>query len=230
MEGALKVKDYREKEMKYLMGIYILTFLLLCTPLFNDISEISVDSANFILTALESALLSGVLSLGTFLCDSLFSSALKDKIIGFCLIPKSGETIFSRIQKGKIKDNRFLAEVAQIQYASIIANLPSECKKKYDVENAAWYKIYQTNKKDESVCQTQKDYLLCRDLCIESVFFLVLYLCAMVVFRGAIYYSGKFIVILLFMILTTNISTHTKMDRFVNTVIAIDIANAKEKE
>jgi hypothetical protein len=224
------LKDYREKEMKYLMITYVLLFLFWSTRFFRDASSVTDLDWNIILSAIQGVIISGVLSLITFISDSLFSSNHKDKLVGLFFIPRSGCTVFSRMHNGKIADDRFTKAEAREQYSHIIACLPSEKKEKYAYENAQWYKIYCQYQDKGSIVQAQKDYLLCRDLFIETIIFIILYLVSLMVFHEIVLLSSKFIITLIIMAILTNIATHKKMNRFVNNVIATDIAFTKGKK
>lgn len=218
------MKEYREKELKYLMIILILLFLVWCTPILSlDITDI--ETLKIISTVLESVIVSSVLSLGTFLSDSLISSRIKDKLVGLFFIPKAGATIFTRINNDKVADDRFTTLEAKNKYSEIISELPSDKKTKYNYENAQWYKIYQKHKDKGAVSQCQKDYLICRDLFIETIIFLVLYFIILIAFNDVTNFSWNLISVFVVISVVTNIATHVKMNRFVNTVIAVDISN-----
>ncbi len=224
------MKDYREKEMKYLLITYVLLFLFWCTGIFEEVSNTIDKDWSAILSAIEGVIISGVLSLITFIADSLFSSGHKDKLVGLFFIPRSGCTIFTRILNSKIDDDRFTISEAKEQYAHIIANLPSVKKEKFAYENSQWYKIYYQYQDKGSIVQAQKDYLLCRDLFIETIIFIVLYLISILVFNKIVLFSKEFIITLILMAAITNIATHKKMNRFANNVISTDIASTKGKK
>ena len=221
------MKDYRSKEMKSLLLAYFLLFLLWGTPIFSQIPETTENNYKTIISIMEGVTISGVLSLITFLGDSLISSNLKDELVGLFFIPRSGQTIFSRISNKAVNDDRFLISDAISRYSGIIENRPSQKKNKFYYENSNWYKIYSEYKKEEAIMQAQTDYLLCRDLYIETIEFLVLYTSSLFLFNGTVLFSWRFILALLVMAIITNISTHIKMNRFVNTAIAIDLSKTQ---
>ena len=105
-----------------------------------------------------------------------------------------------------------------------IMQIPIEKKTRHVYENSQWYKIYCRYQEKGAVSQAQKDYLLCRDLFIGTIAFTGLYLISIIVFRGIVYFSIKFLITLITMAIITNIATHKKMVRFVSNVIALDIA------
>ena len=221
------MKNYRSKEMKNMLFVYFLLFLLWCTNIYKQFPEVPVNNFKNIISVMEGVTISGVLSLITFFSDSLISSNLKDKLIGLFFIPRSGQTIFTRISNKTVKDDRFLIVEAISCYSDIIENRPMQKKEKRIYENTNWYKIYSKYKKDGAIIQAQADYLLCRDLYIETLEFLVLYLSALFLFKGTVLFSWHFILTLLVIAIIANISTHIKMNRFVNTVIAIDVSKIK---
>ena len=223
------MKDYRDKELKYLYYSLGILMLVMTTDSFTINSLISrYDMA---IKVIECIAISSVASLFAFLGDSIISSFVKDKLIGLFFIPKPGETIFTRISKGTIRDNRFTISDAQKKYASIIDNIPnrekttcSQRRKSFSYENAEWYKIYNSKKDAPTIQLLQRDSLLCRDINIAVILFLILYLLLHLIFASIIYLSFRFILILVFLIVISNVCSHIKMHRFVNTVIAIDIA------
>lgn len=213
--------------MKSLLLAYFLLFLLWGTPIFSQIPEATENNYKTIISIMEGVTISGVLSLITFLGDSLISSNLKDKLIGLFFISRSGQTIFSRISNKTVNDDRFLISDAISRYSGIIENRPSQKRDKLYYENANWYKIYSEYKKEGAIMQAQIDYLLCRDLYIETLEFLVLYTSSLFLFNGTVLFSWRLILALLVMAIITNISTHIKMNRFANTVIAIDLSKTQ---
>lgn len=225
------MKDYREKELKYLLFILVFLFLIWCTPLLSIMPNADKKNSYEVLsTLIESVIISGVLSLGAFLCDCLINSKSKDKLVGLFFIPRPGETVFSRIDNGSIVDNRFLVEDAKNKYSDIILNLPVEEKAKRRFENSRWYNIYLLHQEKGQVMQSQKDSLICRDLFIETILFSVFYFMSLVVFYGSVTFSWKFIILLCAIAIVSNRATHIKMNRFVNTVIAVDIASVNNKQ
>lgn len=217
------MKDYREKELKYLMVILVLLFVFLCTP-FKELIVTNIELHKTLTTIFSSIVVSSVLSLATFICDCLLSTNLKNKLVGLFFIPKAGETIFTRINKCSVKDDRFLNSEAKTKYNEIISNIPQNKKEGYGYENSNWYKIYKKYQDKAQVSQSQKDYLTCRDLFIETILFLVLYFLSLIFYNEFVVFSFKYLLIILLIAVITNVSTHVKMHRFVNTVIALDVA------
>lgn len=225
------MKDYREKEMKNLMYILFFLFLILCTPILEYIKS-TEDKSNYAIlaTALESTVISGILSSATLLCDCIISSKVKDRLVGLFFIPRAGETVFSRISSGVLKDDRFQVSEAADVYKTIIQQLPSNKEKRRNYENANWYKLYGKHQEKGQVAQCQKDYLMCRDLYIEVLFFLIMYILSLFLFPSIVAFSKKFVMLLILLAVALNICTHFKMSRFVNTVIAVDMSKRPEND
>ncbi len=230
-----ELKDYRDKELKYLYYSLGILMLIMTTDSFTI--DGLVSKFDMAVKVIECVAISSVASLFAFLGDSIISSFVKDKLIGLIFIPKPGETIFTRISKGRIRDNRFTITDAQKKYANIIDNIPnqgktsySQRKQTYNYENAAWYKIYNSKKESPTIQLLQRDSLLCRDINIAVILFSVSYLLLHIVFASIIHFSFRFIIILLIFIVISNVCSHIKMHRFVNTIIAIDIAEEDESK
>lgn len=222
------MKDYREKEMKSLMLVLFFLFLILCTPALDYIKAAEDQSKYSVLsTVLESAIISGVLSNAVLLLDCLIGSRGKDKLVGLFFIPRSGETVFTKMKTGKLKDDRFALSDATRLYQEIIKKLPSDRKEKRKFENKHWYSIYLNHQEMGQVSQSQRDYLMCRDLYIETLTFLLLYFLATLFFPNVITFSWRFVLILVMLICAFNWCTHLKMKRFVYTVIAVDVSARK---
>lgn len=218
------MKEYREKEQKYLLLIYILLLVLFCTKGVMNIQQYIEMRLGTILAVFGNIAIASILSLLVFVLDSLISSSLKDNLVGFFFIPNAGYTIFSILRKRKNIDDRFTVEDALARYEPIISRLSSDKKANHAFENAQWYKIYCKYQEKGAVIQTQRDYLLCRDLYIETILFMALYLLTTLCLSHWISFSIRFLSILISFAIITNIATHKKMDRFVKTVIALDIA------
>lgn len=224
------MKDYRDKELKNLMYLLFFLFLIWCTPVLSDIPTLADQNRYVALSSmLESAIISAVLSCATVICDSIVSSGLKDKLVGLFFIPRAGETVFSRIASGELSDPRFRASDAASLYANIIESRPSATVERYEFENSNWYRIYLKYQERGQVKQSQRDYLMCRDLYTQTLSFGVVYILSIRMFPTAVVYSPKFIVLLCALAIAFNICTHLKMNRFVNTVIAIDVSEYLNK-
>lgn len=226
------MKDYRDKELKNLMFLLFFLFLIWCTPAL-DVIPTSNDQNEYasLSSMLESAIISAVLSCATTLCDCIISSELKDKLVGLFFIPRAGETVFSRISSGRLTDIRFRTLDAAFLYKNIIHSLPPKKKARHIYENSNWYRIYRKYQDKGQVSQSHRDYLMCRDLYTQTLSFGFMYLLSLWVFPTAVVYSPRFVVLLCTLAIAFNICTHLKMNRFVNTVIAVDVsAHLNERE
>ena len=222
------MKEYRNKELKYLVYAYIFIFLLLCTSIVDSVTMTIQQGLENVSVILECSIISGFIASCIFIFDCVISVNLKNKLVCLLFLPMKGETIFSRINNNKIKDKRFNLNEAQNKYGDIISGIPSSKGKKYEYENNHFYKIYNKYKEDKAVEQSLRDYLLCRDMFSITAVFILIYVASLILFCNIVVFSLKFIAVILFFAVITNIATHVKMDRYVNTVIAKDICNKSE--
>ncbi len=222
------IKDYRDKELRYLLIANSILFLF-CTNYVGQLKSFSLDRdyIKFIADIVGTTLISGVLSLIAYLFDSIYSSDLKDILLGFGLIKKPGYTIFTRISDNKLKDDRFTNAQVKEKYQTILQGLPSNKKEKQKYENSVWYFIYSKYRDSTMILVSQRDFLLCRDLYISTITFLTLYLIG--ILAGLASFSIEFLLYLIILSVVLNIAAHTKASKFVTNVIAIDIAT-KESE
>ncbi len=219
------MKDYRDKELKYLMVILLSLFLNWCTPFFSDFLNLNGPSKIVELSSiLEATIVSAVLFCATTISDCIISSGMKDRLVGLFFIPRAGETVFSRIASGELRDNRFRTSDAALLYTSIIHLRPTLAKERHEFENSNWYRIYRKYQEKGQVSQSQRDYLMCRDLYSQTLSFGIVYILSIYAFPTVVVYSPKFTALLCVLAIVFNICTHLKMNRFVNTVIAVDVA------
>ena len=224
------MKDYRDKERKNLMYLLFFLFLIWCTPVLSDLPTLADQNKSTALSSiLESAIISAVLSCAAVICDCIVSSGLKDKLVGLFFIPRAGETVFSRIASNGLSDSRFRTSDAASLYTSIIESCPSAAVERREFENTNWYRIYLKYQEKGQVRQSQRDYLMCRDLYTQTLSFGVVYILSIHVFPAVVVCSPKFIMLLCALAIAFNICTHLKMNRFVNTVIAVDVSEHLRK-
>lgn len=217
------MKDYREKELKW----YILAYLFLLI----GISEAGLITAgdgwaDSVEELLASSLLAGTICTLSFVFDCLYTADVKGKLVclGFATLP--GKTIFTRISASKINDIRIDAKKAQEKYVDVIRNLPAGKNDKKKYENTKWYALSRIHDADPRVITAHRDYLLCRDMYTTTISMLALTIISMV-FK-VIQFSCIPIGYLLVMLVLTNIATHARASRFVNSVIAADINKKQE--
>ena len=222
------MKSYRHQEKKSLVNLYALLFLLMCTNLELEFPLDLPGSEWYLFFSISnSVVLAGIVSLATFIMDCFISSSAKDRLLGMFLIPKAGSTVFSKIKDGKIRDDRIYLPKAIEYYDDIIKELPAKKKERRKFENTKWYTIYCRYQERGSVAQSQRDYLLCRDMFVQTVSFIAFYLISLILFGDRVQFSWKFICTLCSVGLIINIAAHSKMKRFVYTVIALDLAEEK---
>ncbi len=216
------LKSYRENELKWYVLAYVFLVILVCYP--NAVKDLEGDWATKLEQLLSSALLSGIICTLTFVFNSIFSSQAKDFLLYFHIFKTPGSTIFSRIQQDSLHDPRVNTSNARFHYQEIIANIPTS-KKKEPYENSKWYAIYSKHRADDRVAATHRDFLLCRDLYITTVSLAVLTLAMISI--SLLPFSWILIGYLLIMLFVTNLSARNKAHRFVNTVIAVDLASVQ---
>ncbi|QOX62379.1 hypothetical protein FRZ06_02895 [Anoxybacterium hadale] len=219
------LKSYRENEIKWYVLAYLLLVVVVCYP--TTTQSVNIELATKIETLITSTFLSGIVCSLAFVFDSLFSSQLKDILLylGFTKMP--GATVFTRIQENRLRDLRINIDGAQSRYKEIIESMPSS-KEKQRYENSKWYSLYSAHKEDVRVLSVHRDFLLCRDLYTTTVSLTVLTLIMMAI--SLLPFSWIILGYLLIMLVVTNIAAHNKASRFVNTVIAVDLASAPKLE
>lgn len=218
------IKEYRDKELKLYMIANLL--LILATSKIISYDEITgnIDYIKTIIGFLNISLISGFTSIITFLLDSMYSSNMKSKLLNiFNLIHPPGEMIFTDLFNNDYKDNRINYNDVVSVYSEIkssIENMNSNDKRKY--ENSNWYKIYHKYRDVDMIWQSNKDYLLCRDLFIASINIIIIYLIFSKILKVIVFSSTYFISIIILAFIS-NISAHGKAKRMVYNVIAYDL-------
>lgn len=224
----MNIKDYREKELKaFIIGNILV--LMIASRIVDLNSVIGVSDGMNVITEVSKNLFSGGVIASIFysffiVVDALVPSVMKTKLSNLFRV-QPGEKIFETIKDKDNCDNRFTKDEALKKYADVYESLALEKSKdkRKNMSNAAWYKIYvkyETNKKIEIL---NRDYLLCRDMNIATLWTIIFYF-LMIVLR--IFILDWRILLLLFVeVIATLISTHNKQWRFAYTVIATDISN-----
>lgn len=213
------LKDYRNKELKY-YSIACLVVLLYIEDK-NNISLNDIFNKNFSLL-----LGTSLIYIFSFILDSIFS--YKETIIElFGVIKLPAKTIFSKIEKGKLKDIRFTRNEVLTKYENIYREIHTDKNKKYEYENSEWYKIYSSNRNESVIFYSQRDFLLCRDIFFNTFFILILYIInifTLKIFSFHLYY----IIFLIFMLFIAFFITHNKALKLVTNVIAFDLTKEKQ--
>lgn len=211
------IKDYRNKELTAYIIANALGLLIFLNIL--DLKETLVSSEN-ISRIINSFLITSCLSVFAYLGDSILSGDIKDKLIDLWR-RRPGGVVFTKI-KDNNKDIRFTTEQALEKYKDIYSNFPTTLKERYKYENSKWYGIYHKYQNVEKIYNSNRDYLLCRDMHIATYVMTVLYI-VMGAFSvvvnltlPCVFYEVGFLII-------TNVAARQKAKRLVYNVIAYDL-------
>lgn len=223
------LKDYREKELKiYFIGNILILLLaqknihklFFIIDTIEEMGNTKEMLASLFVTFVSSGFISAIAYIYLFILDSLIAGNIKTTI---CNLGRKmpGEFIFEEIVN-KNMDKRFMKEDAQKCYASTYSKLATLDKKvKCHFSNSAWYEIYKKHKSEPSIFHSNRDYLLCRDLCFSTLCLICIYL--ILVFLGILNFYMKTLICLLIELVFTNIATYSKSKRLAYNVIAADI-------
>lgn len=219
------IKDYREKELKYYVLGNVLMIMLL-TGFLETLPVSVTGDATGVLSEIGKELLSAgiiysVFYTYVFIFDSVIPGNWKDNICSLNrMLP--GETIFEDIVEGKIRDKRFTGEEAGKKYEAIYDAIKSRSgQDRRDASNSAWYSIYQKHEKETKVYASNRDYLLCRDMCVATLWIAVVYVTLSVLSIAP--FSRRVIAILVIEAVMTNVAMRGKQKRFAYNVIAVDL-------
>lgn len=225
MTNMKDLKDYREKELKsYVIGNILI--ILLVTGIFREIFSIEENVLFEIFKSLfESAIISSVLYIYVFIVDSLIPGDKKFEIcyLGYMKMP--GFTIFIDAQDGKKKalDGRYTAEDVKTTYVDIYTSLEqaTNMEQKKELQNTYWYHIYRLHETEPAIYTANRDFLLCRDICIMTVWLLLAYwgACAMSVLSFSCELTAFFVVEFVFAFF----AVRGKGARLARNVLAADI-------
>lgn len=213
------MKDYRTKELKWYIWAYM------CILLGTSGSSVGGHASSYLFSyfdmLLTSAFFTGAICALTFVFDSLYTAQIKEILLCLGLFSLPGRTIFTRISEGKIKDGRIDIKKAQIRYKIIIDGLPLSRNEKESYENEKWYSLSRQHQEDPMIKSAHRDYLLSRDMFTATMTMLILTGFAML-FK-AIHICLLPVVYLIVMLVLTNVASHFKASRFVNSVIVADL-------
>lgn len=232
------LKDYRENELKY-YAIANVVIIILSTGLYSDIlgfvsgkvSGMSETILDFVVKVLGELIGAGIAAsiayVYVFVLDSIIPGKMKNKICYLFFGKKPGHTIFTSIKNERVKDERFPKDDVVSKYSEVYKKLETAGNKdKEIIENKAWYEIYRKYKKDGMVFHANRDYLLCRDLCIMTLSLAVLYAVACAVLSIAI--SWKLLVFLLVEFIAIDLAFWARGRTLVYNVIAKDMYNKED--
>lgn len=211
------IKDYRSNEQKMFVVANIFVLMVL-SPITVDEYRYQVDKYEVFIDIIDASLLYSAIYIYSFVADSLFSSELKAKLL-YIWKCSPGEEVFSYLQK-KNTDHRFSTKRLVEKYNVIYENMPKDEKARRLYENEKWYERYNRCRDVPMIYNSNRDYLLCRDLYVSTLIIGICYLvscCVLSVF------SYKCVLYLVAMSIATNVAARIKGRRFVNNVIAYDL-------
>ena len=213
------MKDYRKNELIYYALGNILIMLFFSGQLGQILTLNNETQIDIFKVVTESVFVLSIVSSYVFVLDSVLSGWIKFKIAYFGIGRLPGCTIFSKI-KEKDDDPRFDHEDVMKCYEQIYLNMPEKNKRKY--ENVHWNKIYLKDEKEDKVKTVQRNFLLCRDLFIMTLFLCIIYFILIVGCEiGVLRY--EVLIVLMVELLATNIAMREQGIEFAYMVIALDV-------
>lgn len=228
----MNIKDYREKELKaFIIGNILV--IMVVSGIVNMNSVLGVSDSKDVMTEVFKNLFSGGMVSSIFysfyiVFDCLVPSEWK-AILSNLFRPLEGELIFDDIKKQKHKDRRFTTKDALNKYCNVYQDLEAETNqaKRRKISNSAWYKVYVKYQENKKIEILQRDYLLCRDMNIATLWTIIFYCIMIAVGISAI--DWRTIMLLLIEISLTLLATNNKQRRFVYTIIASDISDVSNE-
>ncbi len=222
------IKDYRNAELKhYIIGNILL--VLVSSGLLDKMILFTGESTIFeaVTSIISSTVFSAILYIYIFLADSLVPGEWKNNLIWLSFL-KPGNSIFTRIRENN-KDERFTSENARKIYKETYDKLDkAKGRVKENIENSSWYKIYIKHETHAQVRVSQRDFLLCRDMSVMTIFVAIGYICLQTYLKNSV--SLKMLLIFVIEFFICWIAALTKSWRFAYNVIAIDIAKYDKKD
>ena len=229
------LKDYREKELKN----YVIGNILIALLLTNMLEQVIGMEANTTFEACKaligSAVISSVLSIYVFITNSILPGDTKFAICYLGITKMPGFTIFADAQENNWKhrkalDGRYTAEEVKAKYAQVYANLENEkdADKRKELQNTYWFKIYRKHQTEPAIYTANRDFLLCRDICIMTLWLLLAYLGTCML--SVLPFSHKLVKFFLIEFALTVLAVHGKGGRLARNVLAADIHPREEKE
>lgn len=217
------LKDYRKNELNnfvfgnILVIIFFSGLLDKCLYFYAELSGWTLFKTLF-----SSAIFSSIFYMFVFISDSLLSQNFKNKLIWF-IKGRPGDSIFTNI-RAKNKDFRFTSELALNSYEEIYNEIDQEddIKNKRVIENSSWYKIYKKYERHPQIYNSQRDFLLCRDMTFMTLFITICYI-GMQIYRGEII-SIKMILFFIVEFLISWCAARNKSKAFAYNVIALDLS------
>jgi len=192
--------------------------LIALSPLRIDEYYYQLNTAQVFIELIDKALLYSAIYVFSFLADSLFTGELKMRLLYFGK-SSPGEEAFSYLKNGN-GDHRFSTQRLFERYNVIYENIPKDEKARRAYENDHWYQIYNRYRDVSMIYNSNRDYLLCRDLYISTLIIVICYSISCCVLS---LFSYECIFYLLAMIIGTNVASRVKGRRLINNVIAYDL-------
>ena len=130
----------------------------------------------------------------------------------------------------RAKAQKFSEDDAKIAYSEIYDKIEAETdiRKRNIIQNKTWYKIYQKHESQAQVYVSHRDFLLCRDMSIMTIWIFIGFE-ILSLFIGTGLLSGLTTVFIIeFLIIW--IATRVKGKRFAYNVIAKDLGSSKENK
>lgn len=225
------IKNYREKELRNYVIANIL-IILYCTKKLAFLQIMGSMTANsFLGLLINSGIIGSFIYCYVFIIDSVIPSEWKDYIIYFGKNKRPGNTIFSDIENGKVKDDRFSKDDAKSFYSNIYCQVDDNQRTDQEnrkFENKEWYKIYLKYQNETKILVLNRDYLLCRDIAMMSVSLMIVYFILAFLFTLTI--NIRLVIFLGFEFVICREAAKSKAQRMANTVIAEDLGKNNKSE
>lgn len=233
------IKEYRKNELRDFVLVNVLMILYfseMLEPLFESLGsqEFSTGLLYMAQVVFENAFVTAVVYVYVFIFDSLIAGDAKFKVTYFGIKGMPGETVFTELRKGMIKDNRFTMEDFLFVYSGFFKKLDSDTctdiKAKRRYENSFWYKLYtKYASSEQKLGVAQKDYLLCRDMTMACLYLMPLYLIGCMLISD-MKFSMNVVIMLVIEIFLCDVAMRSKGRRFAVDVIAIDLAKRSNEK
>ena len=224
------LKDYREKELTLFIIANTLLFLVVHQFIKVDASELL--NATEVLSKIFTSVILSVTAFGFIIViECLFTSGTKEKLLYlfgfFGLLNFPGCTIFTKI-RNKNNDNRFSYQSLIAKYPTLYEKLPEDKKERLRYENEKWYAIYSQNRDISMIHNSQRDWLLCRDIYVTTLVIIVTYV--ILLLMSFIEFYCQYLLFLVATAIITNFGANRKAVRFAYNVIAYDVNRLPVKD
>ena len=211
------MKDYMTKELNWYVLACVTVFLF-----FHFQISLTNEMTNY-LQVIELLLASSIISIFTFLSNSIFGGNFKFFLV-YLGSPMASECIFEKIKRNPSILHTTWNLISE-KYADVYNNLPVG-KDRLKYQSDCWYKIYSKYKNAgiESINISAKEFRLCRDMNVATLCIAGLYAIFSLI---SVSVSFNYCAFLIVMIVATNLSARTKGCRWVENVLLIDMFSPK---